>query len=61
MHDFEVHPLNTHLELRLARNLANTMAQEQQQWGNIYPRQVTLALQALLKHYESQAEFEQTQ
>ena len=59
MQDFEVHPLNTHRELRLARNLANTMAEEQAQWGNIYPRQVTQALQALLQHYESQAEFEQ--
>jgi len=59
MHDFEVHPRNTHLELRLARNLANIMAEEQQQWGNIYPRQVTQALQALLQHYESQALLEQ--
>lgn len=61
MHDFEVHPRNTHLELRLARNLANTMAQEQSQWGNIYPRQVTQALNALLQHYESQALLEQDQ
>ena len=49
------------LELRLARNLANTMAQEQSQWGNIYPRQVTQALNALLQHYESQALLEQDQ
>ena len=59
MQDFEVHPRHTHLELRLARNLVNLMLQEQAQWGNIYPRQVTQALQALNNFYQTQAESEQ--
>ena len=58
MHDFEVHPRNTHRELRLARNLVNLMLQEQEQWGNIYPRQVTQALQALDNFYKAQSEQE---
>lgn len=61
MQDFEVHPRNTHLELRLGRNLVDLMLQEQAQWGNIYPRQVTQALQALERFYQTQAQIEQTQ
>lgn len=59
MQDFEVHPRNTHRELRLARNLVNLMLEEQAQWGNIYPRQVTQALQAINNFYHTQAESEQ--
>lgn len=59
MQDFEVHPINTHLELRLARNLVTLMLEEQAQWGNIYPRQVTKALEAIHNFYKAQLEQEQ--
>jgi hypothetical protein len=59
MHHFEVHPNNTHRELRLARDLINHMLEEQEQWGKIYPRSVEQALLTIQRFYQTQAESEQ--
>ena len=51
MHNFEVHPPRTHQELQLSRQLIETMIQEQEQWGRIYPRLVEQQLLTIQRFY----------
>lgn len=54
MPNFEVHPPRTHQELQLSRQLVETMIQEQEQWGRIYPRLVEQQLDTIQEFYRLQ-------
>lgn len=53
MPDPKPHPLTTQ-ELQLLRQLVDTMLEEQQQWGRIYPRLVEQQLEQLHEFYQAQ-------
>lgn len=60
MPNFEVHPLRTHQELQLSRQLVETMIQEQEQWGRIYPRLVEQQLDTIQRFYNTQLQEDNT-
>lgn len=56
MSDFEVHPIGYAEEIRLSRELARTIGQCLEQWGQVIPDDVYKAYLKLNKHYQLQME-----
>lgn len=58
MSDFEVHPIGTAREIKLSRELAQSIEQIVTQYGKVIPHDVYNAYLQLKEHYGKQIESE---
>lgn len=52
MKDFEVHPIGTAMEIKLARELIREVGQVIEQYGEVVPHNVRMSYNRLLEQYK---------